>query len=110
MFDYKNGEDYTCKLCGENYHTSRPRPDKLCDGCWELKIRVKMQPALARKVLADMGITHKQLLAMQLLRLIEQHNEDCNIPDCGISVSSFRLVYEEWVGRKCTKEEASHFM
>ena len=53
-FDYKNGEDYTCVLCEENKHTGSPRPDKLCDGCWELKTRIEMQPELARKVLENL--------------------------------------------------------
>ena len=50
-FDYKNGEDYTCVLCNQKKHTQGPRPDKLCDGCWELSVRIRMQPELARKVL-----------------------------------------------------------
>ena len=56
MFDYKNGEDYVCVLCGETKHTAGPRPDKLCDGCWELKTRIEMQPDLARKVIKDLEI------------------------------------------------------
>lgn len=53
MFDYKNGECYTCTLCGERKRTTGPRPDKLCDSCWELKTRIEAQPELARKVLQD---------------------------------------------------------
>ena len=53
-FDYKNGENYTCVLCGEKKHTHGPQPDKLCDGCWELKTRIESQPKLAQKVLFDL--------------------------------------------------------
>ena len=52
-FDYKNGEDYVCVLCGKARHASLPTPDKLDDGCWELKSRIEMQPDLARKVLKE---------------------------------------------------------
>ena len=52
-FDFKNGEDYVCVLCGERKHTGNPRPDRLCDACWELKTRIEGQPELARKVLAN---------------------------------------------------------
>lgn len=51
QFNYKEGEDYTCVLCGETKHTTGPRPDSLCDGCWELKHRIEDQPGLAYKVL-----------------------------------------------------------
>jgi len=50
-FDYKNGEPYTCVLCGKNKWTYGPRSDSLCDPCWELKHRVEAQPELALKVL-----------------------------------------------------------
>jgi hypothetical protein len=60
-FDYRNGEDYACVLCGERKHTLGPRPDKLCDGCWELKVRVELQPELARKVLRDLEVAHESL-------------------------------------------------
>ena len=53
QFDYKNGEDFTCVLCGRTHHTARPRPDKLCDPCWELKTRIECHPDLARKVIAE---------------------------------------------------------
>ncbi len=56
-FNYKDGEEYTCLLCGETKHTRSPRPDELCDPCWELKCRVRHSPDLARKVLADMEVT-----------------------------------------------------
>ncbi len=52
-FDYKNGEDYVCALCGEKKHTSGPRPDELCDGCWELSTRIRNQPVLAKRVLQN---------------------------------------------------------
>jgi hypothetical protein len=57
-FNYKSGEDFTCALCGKIKHTYGPRPDKLCDGCWELKHRIEDQPELARKVLDTMDICH----------------------------------------------------
>lgn len=53
-FDYKKGEDYVCVLCGETKHTAGPRPDKLCDGCWELSARIRMRPDLAKEVLEDL--------------------------------------------------------
>ncbi len=55
-FNYKEGEDYTCKLCGNARHTTGPRPDGLCDGCWELKTRIESQPLLARYVLASLSV------------------------------------------------------
>ena len=55
-FDYKNGEDYICALCGETKHTAGPLPDKLCDPCWELKTRIESSPDLARKVIRDLEI------------------------------------------------------
>jgi len=50
-FDYKNGEDFVCVLCEKTKHTGGPRPDNLCDECWELKTRIKMRPDLTKKVL-----------------------------------------------------------
>ncbi len=47
-------DKFTCKLCGEEYDLHGPVPDKLCDGCWELKTRVESQPDLARQILKDM--------------------------------------------------------
>ncbi len=55
-------------------------------------------------------ITQKQLLAMNLLNLAKHHKETCNSPDCGVSLSSFRAIYEEWLGRECTEEESGYFM
>ncbi len=55
-FNYKDGKDYTCRLCGEAKHTLGPRPDGLCDSCWELEARVKAQPLLAHRVLASLPI------------------------------------------------------
>lgn len=52
-FDYKHGEYYTCIICEQEAHTEGPRPDGLCDGCWELKMRIESQPELARKILAN---------------------------------------------------------
>ncbi len=46
--------DYICKLCGVKKESLGPVPDELCDGCWELKIRIETQPDLAKKVLHDM--------------------------------------------------------
>jgi hypothetical protein len=57
-FNYRDGEMFTCKLCGETQHTFGPRPDKLCDGCWELKTRIEAQPELAKKVLSQLGNSH----------------------------------------------------
>ena len=45
---------YKCKLCGEEKESLGPMPDELCDGCWELSIRIKSQPDLARKVLTEL--------------------------------------------------------
>jgi len=64
-FNYKEGEEYICRLCGEAKHTMGPRPDKLCDGCWELKTRIDMQPQLALQVLAPLlknDLTESRLL------------------------------------------------
>lgn len=62
-FDYKNGEDYTCVLCEQEKHTHGPRPDNLCDSCWELKTRVESQPELARRVL--MALSSKEGICQQ---------------------------------------------
>ena len=53
-FKYKDGEEYICVLCNKPKHTHGPRPDKLCDPCWELKTRVMSHPELAKRVLASM--------------------------------------------------------
>jgi ribonucleoside-diphosphate reductase alpha chain len=52
-------ETYICVLCGETKELSGPRPDKLCDGCWELKHRIEDRPDLALKVLGTAVIAQK---------------------------------------------------
>ncbi len=47
---------YVCKLCGESKSSLVPVPDELCDGCWELKVRVEAQPELARKILMSIDV------------------------------------------------------
>ena len=44
-------------------------------------------------------------LAQQLLQLLKEHKESCNSPDCGISLSQFRPLYEDLIGRKSNEEE-----
>jgi len=53
-FNYKEGEDYTCRLCGGQKHATGSRLDGLCDSCRELKTRIELQPSLARKVLQEL--------------------------------------------------------
>jgi len=55
-------------------------------------------------------ITEKQLMAMNLLELVKHHKETCHSSDCTVSLSLFRSLYEEWLGRECTKEESEYFM
>lgn len=46
-----NDETTPCTICG------RETPmlgTKLCDRCWELSSRIKADPDLARKILADL--------------------------------------------------------
>ncbi len=42
---------YTCKRCCSLAQGA----DELCDGCWELETRIKNDPGLARKILAEIG-------------------------------------------------------
>ena len=55
-------------------------------------------------------IIQKTSLAMNLLNLVKHHKETCHSPDCVVSLSLFRAVYEEWLGRECTEEESQYFM
>lgn len=38
----------SCKLCG---HPTHMLGTKLCDPCWELEVRIRQDPEIARKVL-----------------------------------------------------------
>ena len=50
-YNQHHQEVITCKLCNKNKTTMLGT--KLCDGCWELEHRIKMDPQLAIKVLND---------------------------------------------------------
>ena len=52
-----------------------------------------------------MAVNKNIELARQLRLLVEQHKEECNSPDCGISTSSFAELYQELLGRKLTQGE-----
>ena len=54
-------------------------------------------------------ISREELLARQLLALVKHHKEHCNEPDCGVSLSTWESVYEQWKGRKCTQDERQYF-
>lgn len=40
-----------CELCGKPTNMLGSRR---CNGCWELEIRVRLEPELARKILDDL--------------------------------------------------------
>lgn len=40
-----------CRLCGQD---TPMLGTKLCDGCWELETRIKLDPELAKKILSQL--------------------------------------------------------
>ena len=48
---------------------------------------------------------HDKYIAEQLLILLREHKENCHAPDCGISLGSFKPLYESLVGREIKASE-----
>jgi len=54
-------------------------------------------------------IIEDEFRANVLLNLVKHHKKHCKEPNCGVSLSAMRSVYEALIGRECTNEESGYF-
>lgn len=60
--------------------------------------------------LFSQGVYMNELLAEQLLKLLREHKDKCNDPDCGVSTFMWLEEFKRLSGREPTKEEFKVFI